>query len=87
MKIEKHKLNKVMKEIVWWTHAVVGLALVIPVAGLVPGDAVNLNVIGSIGLIVMLVALDLVITVPCYVWRRKIANGPTGLKPVTRTGR
>ena len=73
-------LDKIMKEIVWFTHFLIGVLLVIPVAGLVPGDRVNLNVIGSLGLIVLLVALDAVITVPCTLWRRKI-NRPV-LAPV-----
>jgi hypothetical protein len=78
-------LSKVMKEIRWFTHFVVAVCLVIPVAGLVPGDAVNLNVIGSLGLIVMLIAADLVITVPLTVWIKRL--GKPVLAPVGRGSR
>ena len=75
-------LVKIMQEIRWFTHFLVAVMLVIPVAGLVPGDAVNLNVIGSLALIVMLVVADLVITVPITLWIKKL-NRPV-LAPVGR---
>lgn len=71
---EGRGLAKIMQEVRWFTHFVVAVLLVIPVAGLVPGDKVNLNVIGSIGLIVMLVVLDLVITVPLTLGLRRLAK-------------
>lgn len=82
---EGRGLSKIMKEIRWFTHFVVAVMLVIPVAGLVPGDAVNLNVIGSLGLIVMLVVADLVITIPLSLWIKKL-NRPV-LAPVARGSR
>jgi hypothetical protein len=78
------RLDKTLKEVVWWTHALVALPLIYLGAGLVPGDRVNLNVIGSLIIMAVFVALDLAITVPCSAWRRKIRNGPV-LAPVHRS--
>ncbi len=65
-------LDRIMKEIVWWTHALVSVPLIYLTAGLLPGDNINLNVIGSLVMIITFVVIDLVITVPCTAWRRKI---------------
>lgn len=85
MKISSNarKLDKTMKEIIWWTHALTALPLIYFTAGLVPGDRVNLNVIGSVFMIAVFVALDLMITVPCSAWRRRIRR-PV-LAPVRRS--
>jgi hypothetical protein len=72
VKIKTRKLSKIMTEVRWFTHALVAALLFIPVAGLVPGDSVNLNVIGSLGLIAILVAADLAITVPLSLWLRRL---------------
>jgi hypothetical protein len=85
MKISSNarKLDKTMKEIVVWTHALTCVPLIYFGAGLVPGDRVNLNVLGSVVMIVVFVALDLMITVPCSAWRRRIRR-PV-LAPVRRS--
>ena len=79
------RLDKTMTEVIWWTHALISLPLIYFTAGLVPGDTVNLNVIGSVFMITTFVVLDLMITGPCYLWRRKI-NRPV-LSPVRRNVR
>jgi hypothetical protein len=73
-------LAGIMCEIRWFTHFLAAVMLVIPVAGLVPGDRVNLNVIGSLVLIAALVILDLVITIPLTLWINKLIGH--GLAPV-----
>lgn len=81
---EGRGLSKIMKEIRWFTHFVTAVCLVYLVASLLPGDRIGFNVIGTIGLIVMIVAANAVITVPLTVWIRKI--GKPVLAPV-RAGR
>lgn len=77
-------LSKVMKEIRWFAHFITAVPLLYLVASLLPGDKIGFNVIGTLGLIVILVVANLVITGPLTIWIRKI-NKPV-LAPV-RVGR
>lgn len=67
-------LSKIMKEIRWFTHAITAVPLLYLVASLLPGDKIGFNVIGTFGMIVILVVLNLVITVPLTLWIRKISK-------------
>jgi hypothetical protein len=82
------RLDKIMKEIIWWTIALSSVPLILLGAALVPGDKIDVNTVGAVTLIVLTLALDAVIILPCLRWRRKI-NGPAApvLAPVDRADR
>ena len=74
---------RIMKEIRWFTHAITAVCLLYLGASLLPGDLIGFNVIGTIGLIVILTVLNLLITVPLTVWIN--ALGRPALAPVRRS--
>lgn len=79
------RLDKIAREIIWWTNAIIAIPVIYLAAGLVPGDRVHVNTVGAVAMLVMLAVLDAAISLPCMLWRRKI-NAPA-LAPVRQGAR
>lgn len=63
-----------MEEIRWFTHFVTAIMALYLVASLLPGDLIGFNVIGTIGLVIFVIAGNLVITVPLTMWIKRIGR-------------
>lgn len=81
MKIRR--LDRALKGTIKWTLMITAVPVILLVAAMLPGDPVNVNMIGAIALIFGLGVLDAVIILPCVLWLRKI-DRPV-LPPVRRT--
>lgn len=68
-------IDKVMKEIIYGTNALTVLCLIYLGASLVPGDKIGFNVVGTIGMVIMILIFNCIITVPLTMWRKRIRHG------------
>jgi len=62
------RTQKIAKEAVIWINMIFAIPVLYLTAGLLPGDKINLNVLGSLVMIVVLVLVDAIITVPVWLW-------------------
>jgi ABC-type methionine transport system permease subunit len=89
MKITRNQFartDKILKEVVWWTNAIIAVPVLFLLAALVPGDRVHGNVVGSLASLIMLGILSAAITLPCVFARRKIAAA-SAVRPVRQGAR
>jgi len=78
-------VDMILKEVVWWTNGIIAVPVITLLAAMLPGDMINANTVGAVALIVMFVVLDLMITVPCVIGRRKIRRAHEIPDPVLRS--
>lgn len=57
---------KVLKEFVFFVHCAVGMFVLLLAAGLLPGDGFDVDTVGALEGIIMLILLDGLLTGPVY---------------------
>jgi len=77
-----------IRTIVWSVHFVAVVLGLYLVAALLPGDTVNVNVLGALFLIALVAIVDVVLTTPLnYLAGRKGRTAREFLVPIRRTQR
>lgn len=80
MKIDRKKLARGVRETVKTFQYVFAIPVIYLVASLVPGDAIGFNVVGTIGLLVIVGLIDAAVSVPLLFAAKRLEKD--ALEPV-----
>lgn len=80
MKIDRKKLARGVRETVKTLQYLFAVPLIYLVASLVPGDRIGFNVVGTIGLLIIVGLIDAAVSVPALLLAKKLERD--ALEPV-----